>query len=136
MKTIELNKYKGVIYLLTQKPEPSIIVGHWLCVKLTADDMADILGCSKNSIGTYIGRMRKEGYDVRINKEGEYWVEPAEDYCPDFKIEIGEEPHAGHMIKTTHNGHQWSSITLGTLQELRDVHAALGAYIQEQIDEA
>lgn len=136
MKTIVLNKYQGVIDKLTEKPERSMIVGHYLTAKYTADELALLLSCSKNSIGTYIGRMRKDGYDVRISQDGEYYIEPDEDYCPEFAIEIGDEPHAGHMIKTTHNGQQWSSIQLGTLQELRDVHAALGAYIQEQIDEA
>ena len=128
MKTIKLNRYAAVVHVLAEKPEASIIVGHYNVPSYSADDLAEIVGCSKKSVGVYIRRMRQDGYDVRLNVDSEYYIQYPDNYCPEFRISLGKE-RDGHSLGITHNGHHWTSSYLGNLRELRQLHDTLGEYI-------
>lgn len=131
--------YQRIKAALREKPECTLMPDYFMAPKYTAKELADLAGCAESSIRKYIQRLRQDGYDIRKNADNEFYIEVEPEYRHNFSINIkpaifaGE---AGHSIFSTHNGSEWSGMTLRSLRELRELHERLGDYIEEVIREA
>ena len=128
-------RYKKAVELLAAKPDRTMIIGYFKPVEWPAADLAKRVGVEVGTIYKYVKKMQREGYDVRQNAYGEYYLHPAENYSGEFEVQVGTERASSEeldilMVKVTHNGRQWSSLELGNIEELRLVHDSIGQCIK------